>query len=111
MSVSQYQTLGDGIAAAEDAQVSLYGPVAATGWTLAVYGAFGAPSGPAAVSGMTVTYTGGAKFEITVGIPSAVTSDVAADTTLYLEVWRTDTGNKRPLARLAVPVYVPVNSA
>lgn len=100
------------LAAGEDRAVDLKGPSAASGWAVAADAALAefAEADPT-ITGITVAYTGGPLFTHQLTVPSGATAALPNGSTLYVTVWRTDTGNRRPLARLAFPIYTPVRPA
>ena len=100
------------LAAGEDRAVDLKGPSAAGGWSVEADAAMAefAEADPA-IAGVTVSYTGGSLFTHRLTVPSVATATLPNGSTLYVTVWRTDAGNRRPLARLAFPIYTPVRPA
>jgi len=110
--LDEYVQLTPGLAFGEDAIVDLTGDVSVSGWTLAVYASY-VENGPvdASLSGISVSYVGGGTYVIRITIPAAATAPLTAECTMYLEVWRTDSGQHRPLRRVKVDVYDPVRAA
>lgn len=108
-------TLSPAAALGEDVVIDLAGPVNPSGWALAVY-AGSAPGGPPlTLAGLAVAALGDGANTIRVTLPGAATATLPVAPgpkpyldTLYLEVWRTDAGNRLPLRRLALPYFDPV---
>ncbi len=94
----------------EDVVEDLTGPVDAAGWSLDVRCSY-TPVGPTIIStGVTATYIGGSGNVIRLTLPASFTTSLALGTQdgqadLYVEVWRTDAGNNRPLRRLKYTYY------
>lgn len=97
----------------EDVVVDLTGPTSASGWTLEVTCAY-APTGPTiTATGVTVAWVGGATNVIRLTFPKAFTEGLTlvpntGGGQLFVEVWRTDSGNYRLLRRLSFPFFDPV---
>lgn len=111
-SLDQFVEVTPAVALGEDAPIDLTGPADPSGYTLTATAAYH-PYGPdLSLSGLTVSVVGGSTNVIRVTLSASAAAALSVDSatkkgTLYVELWRTDSGNRRPLRRLKIPFYQP----